>query len=73
MWKNISDTIKYKDGTTVKLKAGQFFVIRPSEEDPFIISVKRDTQELLARATKRKRQGRCNKCPAFFGMKKSQK
>lgn len=25
MWKNISDTIKYKDGTTVKLKAGQFF------------------------------------------------
>lgn len=34
MWKNISDTIKYKDGTTVKLKAGQFFVIRPSEEDP---------------------------------------
>ena len=34
MWKNISDTIKYKDGTIVKLKAGQFFVIRPSEEDP---------------------------------------
>lgn len=34
MWKNISDTIKYKDGTTVKLKAGQFSVIRPSEEDP---------------------------------------
>ena len=27
MWKNISDTIKYKDGTTVKLKAGQFSVI----------------------------------------------
>ena len=34
MWMNISDTIKYKDGTTVKLKAGQFSVIRPSEEDP---------------------------------------
>lgn len=34
MWKNISDTIKYKDGTTVKLKAGQFSVIWPSEEDP---------------------------------------
>ena len=34
MWKNISNTIKYKDGTTVKLKAGQFSVIRPSEEDP---------------------------------------
>ena len=79
MWKNISDTLKYKDGTTVKLKAGQFFVIRPlrriqhSTDIRFIISVKMDTQELLARATKRKRQGRCNKCPAFFGMKKSQK
>ena len=35
MWKNISDTIKYKDGTTVKLKAGQFSVIRPSEKNPF--------------------------------------
>ena len=34
MWMNISDTIKYKDGTTVKLKAGQFSVIRPSEENP---------------------------------------
>lgn len=34
MWKNISNTIKYKDGTTVKLKAGQFSVIRPSEENP---------------------------------------
>ena len=34
MWMNISDTIKYKDETTVKLKAGQFSVIRPSEEDP---------------------------------------
>ena len=34
MWKNISDTLKYKDGTTVKLKAGQFSVIRPSEENP---------------------------------------
>lgn len=32
MWKNISDTIKYKDGTTVKLKAGQFSVIRPTEQ-----------------------------------------
>ena len=30
----LHNTIKYKDGTTVKLKAGQFFVIRPSEEDP---------------------------------------
>ena len=35
MWKNISDTIKYKDGTTVKLKAGQFSVICPSEKNPF--------------------------------------
>ena len=34
MWKNISNTIKYKDGTTVKLKAGQFSVIRPTEDDP---------------------------------------
>ena len=34
MWKNISNTIKYKDATTVKLKAGQFSVIRPSEENP---------------------------------------
>ena len=34
MWKNISDTIKYKDGTTVKLKAGQFSVIKPTEDDP---------------------------------------
>ena len=34
MWKNISDTIKYKDGTTVKLKAGKFSVIRPSEIKP---------------------------------------
>lgn len=34
MWKNISNTIKYKDGTTVKLKEGQFSVIRPSEENP---------------------------------------
>ena len=34
MWKNISNTIKYKDGTTVKLKAGHFSVIRPSEENP---------------------------------------
>lgn len=35
MWKNISDTINYKDGTTVKLKAGQFSVISPSEKNPF--------------------------------------
>lgn len=34
MWKNISNTIKYKDGTTVKLKAGQLSVIRPTEDDP---------------------------------------
>ena len=34
MWKNISDTINYKDGTTVKLKAGKFSVIRPSEIKP---------------------------------------
>ena len=34
MWKNISNTIKHKDGMTVKLKAGQFSVIRPSEENP---------------------------------------
>lgn len=34
MWKNISNTIKYKDGTTVKLKAGQFSVVRPTEEKP---------------------------------------
>ena len=79
MWKNISDTIKYKDGTTVKLKAGQFFVIRPSEENPTFYGYQihyfceDGYTRLLARATKRKRQGRCNKCPAFFGMKKSQK
>ena len=34
MWKNISNTIKYKDGTTVKLKAGQSSVVRPTEEKP---------------------------------------
>ena len=34
MWKNISNTIKYKDGTTVKLNAGQFSVVRPTEEKP---------------------------------------
>ena len=45
--------------------------IQHSTDIRFIISVKMDTQELLEQATKRKRQGRCNKCPAFFGMKKS--
>ena len=31
----LHNTIKYKDGTTVKLKAGQFSVICPSEKNPF--------------------------------------
>lgn len=33
-WLPTRDTIKYKDGTTIKMKEGYFSVIRPTASDP---------------------------------------
>ena len=34
MWDNITDTIQYKDGTTIKMREGKFSTIRPSTINP---------------------------------------